>query len=533
MDLFNIIIRNGRIFDGTNNPWYKADVGLIGETISFIGDLEGIESLTEIDANGLCICPGFIDIHSHGDVNFFVNHNADSKIMQGVTTEIVGNCGISTAPVTELGKRFLNKRYEDLEINWDWNTVSEYFERLESIGIPLNVGTFIGQEAVRCSIMGFENRDPTKAELEDMKKLVEDGIKDGAFGFSIMLKGAPGVYSKHNEIIEICKVVQKLGGIYATHQKTQGDTLIESIEESIDIGRKSGIPVHISHLKVKGRRNWGKSKYALKMIDDARDCDIDVTFDQYPYNVSGGWVGMPSWALEGGMDQLFERLRDPKTREKIEEGIREHEDWGVGPDNLHISMYPPNPSYEGKSLAELGEHTNKSPESVWCDLLLKAGRRPRIIKYSMWEEEVQAIMTHHAMMVGSDASSLANYGVLGRGKPHPRNYGTFPRFLGRYVVRGGLMSLEDGVRRITSNPARRLGLNRRGLILENMYADIVVFDPKKIIDIATLENPHQYPEGIKHVLVNGTLAVKDGKYTGQRAGRPLRHRTRSKAGSCA
>ena len=524
MEKFDIIVRNGLVIDGAGNPWFKGDIGVEGERISIVGDLSGFKAERKIDAEGLIVCPGFVDVHTHSDTSFLVNPKADSKITQGVTTEIVGNCGGSAAPVTELGKSFSEKRYEERGIDWDWTTVAEYLNRLEVVGMPLNVGTLIGHRTVRASVMGYEAREPTPEELESMKELVDGGMRDGAFGLSTGLKYAPGCYAKTEEIVELCKVVHQYLGIYTTHLRNQGLLLIDSIDESIEIGLKSGTPVHISHLKVKNRKNWGKATNMLRIIEEARESGVDVTFDQYPYPAgsSGLNARTPKWAREGGNESLLERLKDPEQRKQIESELPDSEDW-YSPEKIVIAGFAPDRSLEGKSLKEISKMRNKPAVSIVCDLLLEAEGSVPVISFFGWEKDIRKIMSHHAMMVGSDGSSLAPYGVLGRGKHHPRSYGCFPRFLGRYVLGERVLSVEDGIRRMTSFPARRFGLYDRGLLRADMYADLVVLDPKELTDVATFQDPHQYPKGIKYVLVNGKIAVEDGKFTGVLAGKALRH----------
>lgn len=524
MNEFSTVIRNGQIIDGSGNPWFKADVGINDDRVALVGDLCKFEARRKIDAKGFIVCPGFIDVHTHSDVSFLVNPKADSKIKQGVTTEIVGNCGNSPAPITELGKNYYSDRYENEGIDIDWMTVAEYLQGLETNGLPLNLGMLMGHGTIRASVMGFADRIPTQKELESMKDLVASGMRDGAFGLSSGLKYSPGYYSKPEEILELCKVVHKYGGIYTTHLRAQGGSLIESVDETIKVGRNASIPVHISHLKVKGRSNWGKARNVLRIIDEARDSGVDVTFDQYPYTAAGGsfFSMTPGWAREGGTKRFLERLMVPEQRRKIEAELMEHEDW-IGPENTIIANFAPDRSYEGKTLQEIANLRNKSPESVVCDLLIEADGNVSVVKFHIWEDDVRDIMTHQAHMVGSDGSSLAPNGVLGIGKPHPRNYGCYPRFLGRYILKEKILSLEDGIRRMTSFPAKRFNLTGRGLLYVNMFADIVVLDPKTIIDGATYKNPHQYPRGIEYVLVNGIIAVENGKFTEQLNGKILRH----------
>lgn len=524
MESYDIVIKNGKIIDGSGNPWFKGDVGISNEKVAGLGKLQSYEAKRIIDANGLLVLPGFVDVHTHTDTSFLVNPKADSKILQGITTEIVGNCGSSMAPVTELGKSFEYRKMDELGLEYDWNSVAEYLVRLENGGIPVNFGTLIGHGTIRASVMGYEARAPSSSELDQMKDLVEQGMKDGAYGLSTGIKYAPGVYADTKEIVELSKVMAKYGGLYATHIRNQGIGLIESVDESITIGREAGVPVHIAHLKVKGRMNWGKSLNMLRVIDQARDEGIDVTFDQYPYiaGSTGAFAITPKWAREGGVDSFLERLKDPEQRKMIEQGVTEQEDW-TGSQKLLVCKFDPNPSYEGKSIAEIAEIRGTTRQAAMCDLLIEAGGTVPLILLFGWDKDIETIMRHHAMMVGSDGSSLANYGVLGKGKPHPRNYGAFTHFLRRYVLKKGLMSLEDGIRRMTSFPAKRFSLSGRGLLQEGSYADITVVDSKTLIDTATFQDPHQYSRGIEYVLVNGSLAVEKGEYNGSQSGKILRN----------
>lgn len=524
MSDYDIVFRNGKIVDGSGNPWFKGDVAVKGDRIVTISGLDGCEAKVEIDVGGRLVTPGFIDVHTHSDLSFIINPKADSKIRQGVTTEMVGNCGGSVAPITELGKSFEPNMLEELGITWDWNSIAEYLDRLERGGIPVNVGTLIGHGTVRASIMGYEARAPSSGELEQMKELVDQGMRDGAFGLSSGIKYAPGVYAKTEEIVELCRVVARYGGLYATHIRNQGVNLIESVDEAITIGREAGVPVQIAHLKVKGRLNWGKSLNMLKVIDDARIDGVDVTYDQYPYTAAstGALAITPSWAREGGVERFLDRLKDPEERARIIEGVSEQEDW-TGSQKLLVAKFDLDTSYEGKSIAEIAELRGKGREETMVELLEEAKGQVPLILFFGWDRDVEAIMIHQAMMVGSDGSSLAAYGELGKGKPHPRNYGAFARFFGKYVLREKVVSLEDGVRRITSFPALRYGLKDRGLLRKGYYADIAVVDPKIVTDTATFQDPHQYAKGIDYVLVNGVFTVEEGEFTSRLAGKVLRH----------
>jgi N-acyl-D-amino-acid deacylase len=519
-----ILIKNGKIFDGTGNPWFKGDLSINGELISNIGNIEDDSFDMVIDASNLVVCPGFIDVHSHSDLSFLINNKADSKIRQGVTTEFVGVCGSSAAPLTEKAKIILTPSYEKKGVKCSWSSVAEYLNLIESKGIPLNFGMFIGHGSVRASVIGYEAREPNKEELEMMKKLVYDGMQDGAFGLSTGLKYAPGCYAKTEEIIELCNEISKFGGIYSTHLRNQGALLVESTDEAIKIGTSSGTSVIISHLKAKGRDNWGKASNVLRIIDEARKNGTDVTFDQYPYPAGSSNLisRAPSWAREGGPSRLLERLKDPEIRMRIEKEITQSEDW-LDTESTFVAQFTPDPSLEGKSLEELSKIRGKSPETVVCDLLLEANGIVPVISFYGWDKDVREIMTHRVMMVGSDGSSLSTKGILGQGKPHPRSYGTFPRFFGKYVIQEKIMSIEDGIRRMTSNPATRMGLKRRGLLKDNMFADVLVINTSDFIDIATFSNPHQYPKGIVYAFVNGTLTVENDDFTGNLGGKVLRH----------
>ncbi len=521
MDSYSIVIKGGKIVDGSGNPWFQGDVAVDGDRIAKVGALGKYEAEKVIDAEGLLVSPGFVDVHTHSDSSFIINPKADSKIRQGITTELAGNCGASMSPVTDLGKSFASRRLEELGIEWDWYSVAEYLARLEKGGMPVNLGTLIGHGTIRSSVMGYEARAPSASELEEMKGLVDQGMRDGAFGLSTGIKYAPGVYADTSEIVELSKVVAKHGGLYATHIRNQGGKLIESIDESIVIGREAGCPVHIAHLKVKGRTNWGKSLNMLRVIDEARDQGVDVTFDQYPYIASSTGLSalLPHWAQEGGADVLLERLRDPATREKIKDA-----DWRTITTDLSsimIARAKNNTQYEGMRVTEVAEKEGKEPRDAVFDLLLAEDAQVQIVAFGMSEEDVRRVMRSPYGMVGSDGRAVSPHGVLGGGKPHPRFYGTFPRVIGHYV-REGVLSLQEAVRKMTSAPALRLGLKDRGLLREGYKADITVFDPAKVKDEATFIDPHQFASGIPYVIVNGTVVIDEGEHTGALPGVALK-----------
>jgi len=530
--VYDIIIRNGRIIDGCGNPWYKADIAIKDGKIIKIGKVSPSEADEVIDATGLIVCPGFIDMHSHSDFFLLINPKAESKIRQGVTTEVIGNCGSSLSPILPDKVEIFKKRSGVLaeEVTWDWSSYKEYTEKLERQGIALNVAPLIGHGTLRVNIMEFENRPPTKDELDEMKALLEESLKNGAFGLSTGLIYTPGAYAKTEEIIELAKVASKYNGIYASHIRSESTWLLEAIEEAIRIGKEANIPVEISHMKAAGKKNWGKVKDALRLIEKARSEGIEITCDFYPYTAGSTGLAacLPPWAHEGGVEEMLKRLQDPamrnKMREHIEKGLPGWENLAgtAGWDNIVIAYCEKNKEYEGLSISQIAEKRGVDPFDAAFNLLIEEEGIVWIILHMMNEDDMKYVMRHPVSMVGTDGSSYAPYGVLARGKPHPRNYGTFPRILGRYVREQNVLTLQEAIRKMTSLPAQKLGLKDRGLIREGYWADIVIFDPKTIVDRATFKNPHQYPKGIEYVIVNGEITIKKGEHTGKLAGRVLR-----------
>lgn len=535
---FDIIIKRGKIVSGASNPWFSADVGIKNGRISRIRRLASSETEEIIDAEGLVVCPGFIDAHSHSDMILPFNPGVESTIRQGITTLVTGNCGFSLAPAAQATKDLLIKsvspdipRGAKLEI--DWNTFGEYLKHEEGIGLAANVGHLVGHGTVRIAVLGFENRTPTAKELGEMKGLVAEAMEAGALGISTGLIYPPGMYAKIDELVELAKVVARYGGIYASHIRGEGKTLIEALKEAIEIGERSKLPVEISHHKASGRPYWGKTSETLKMIEDIRKKGVDITCDQYPYTAGMTSLAtlLPPWAHEGGLEKLVERLKSPEERRKIrldmEKGIPGWENMAVtyGWENIHVSSVKTdkNSSLEGKNLVEIAKEKKKPNEfTALFDLLLEEEGQATMVIFSMDEDDVRRVMTHPSQMVGTDSLSVAPYGIMSAGKPHPRFYGTYPRILGRYVREEGVLTLEDAIRRMTSLPAQRFRLKNRGMIMEGMWADITIFDSDTIIDKATYDDPHRYPEGIEYVLVNGHIVLERGKNTGIHAGKVLR-----------
>ena len=519
---FDIIIKNGRIIDGTGNPWYKADVGISGDRVESIGDLSESSYGRIIDAEGLIVAPGFIDTHSHSDIVTLFDPRVESKIRQGVTTELVGNCGNSAAPINELVREMWEKRIkrrfgDDFVARARWETMAEYLDLVDAQGASYNFAALVGHGTVRANVMGQEDRAPTEAELEEMKGLVASAMQDGAFGLSTGLIYIPGAFAETEEIIELTKVVAEHDGLYFSHIRGEGETLLKSVEEAIRVGREAGVPVQIAHFKATGEPNWGKTVDSLRLVAEGRAKGVDVVFDQYPYIASSTGLSsrLPHWAQEGGSDVMLERLRDPATRKKIKDALTPNLN------SIMIASAKNNTQYEGMRVTEIAEKEGKDSRDVVFDLLLAEEAQVQIVSFGLSEEDVRRVMRSPYGMVGSDGSAIAPHGILGEGKPHPRSYGTFARVIGHYV-REGVLSLQEAVRKMTSAPALHLGLKDRGLLREGYKADITIFDPEKVKDEATFIDPHQFASGIPYVIVNGTVVIDEGEHTGELPGVVIR-----------
>ena len=539
---FSVAITNGKVVDGTGNPWFRADVGVIGDKVAKIGRIDPKNAKKVIDASGKVVCPGFIDAHSHSDFSLIFDPRAESTIKQGITTLVVGQCGMSLAPIN---RRFENllRRYEapflpDPNIRIPWTTFKQYLAEMKRIRSTSNAVHLVGHGTVRIAAMGFEERDPTKRELDSMKAMVAEAMKAGAAGMSTGLIYPPGVFSKTEELIDLTRVVAKYGGVYFSHIRGEGLTLIKAVSEAIEIGEKGGTPVQISHHKAAGRQTWGKTKETLQLMEAARSRGVDVTYDQYPYTAGMTSLAtmLPPWVHEGGMDKLLERLRDDETwmkvRREMEAGTLDREDMltEAGWERIVISSVKSESlkQLEGKNLAEAAKILEKSDEfTALRDILLEDRGGATMVMFSMDEGDVEYAMKGRYHMVGTDAWSVSTTGPLSQGKPHPRFYGTYPRILGQYVRAKRILALEDAIRRMTSHPAQRVGLKDRGILKEGFSADIVVFDPEKIIDKATFDRPAQFPEGIEKVLVNGQVVVDSAELTKARPGKVLLRENRS------
>lgn len=532
--MLDILIINGRVIDGTGNPWFKADIGIRGGKICEVGKINDAKADRVIDARNLVVCPGFIDIHAHSDLVLFVNPKAESKIRQGVTTEVIGNCGFSVAPVKKEAlenlKTFAQWMACGAKIDWDWFTLSEYLNRLKTAGISINVAPLVGHGTLRVNVMGFDRRSPTDNEMKQMKSLLAEAMEDGAFGMSSGLGYTPACYADTDELVELCRVVAKYHGLYATHIRDEADEIIEAAKEATKIGARAGVPVEINHYKPEGRRNWVKVKECIGVIESARERGIDATYDVYPYVAGEAPIThicfIPPWAQEGGTKKMIERLKNPQVRDRIKKEAKEA-DWTecllriATWDDCLISFCKKNKDLQGKTISEIAKERGVDAYDVIFDLIIEEEGTVNMCVFVMNEEVISGMIKSPFSIVASDGMSFAPYGVLGEAMPHPRYYGTFPRVLGKYVRQDRVLPLQDSIRKMTSLPAQKLGLKDRGLIRERFHADIVIFDPKTIVDKAVFANPHQYPEGIKYVLVNGRIVIEKGKHTNIPAGQIL------------
>jgi len=487
-----IAIINGQVMDGSGRPGYHADLLVKDDRIASIGKIEKetLSASEVIDAGGLVVAPGFIDIHAHADFALLQNGAASHKIMQGVTTEIIGNCGTGPVPANEDVKQyfdtFLQFMFGPIETG-GLSTVGEFFDTLEEQGIAINTAYYVPHGIIRMYVMSMEAREPTPDELEQMKELVREGMREGALGISTGLIYPPGSFAKTDELIELAKAAGEFGGIYASHIRDETDNLAEAMAEAIEIGEKAGVPVQIAHHKAVGKRNWGKVADSIRLIEEARKRGLDITTDQYPYTATSTILGAII----------------------AEEGLGD-------PADILIASTKYDHSLEGKTLQEIIDESGKEAEEAVYDLIDREDGSIMVVAFGMSEEDVKTVMRHPTTFIGSDGVEIET------GKPHPRVYGTFPRVLGKYVREEEVLSFEEAVSKMTSLPAQKLGLEDRGLIAEGMLADISIFDPEKIIDRATYQDPHNFPDGIPCVIVNGEIVVRDGKQTEARPGKVLR-----------
>src|SRR5580700_8423595 len=529
---FDVVIINGHIIDGTGSPWYSGDVGIRDGRIAAIGNLSVAARKLTIDAKGKVVAPGFIDMLGQSEVTILVDPRLPSKIYQGITTEITGEGG-SAAPLNDMIIANDRPGYEHYKIDPDWRTFGQYFARLEKQGMGINLASYVGATQVRRMVLGDADVQPTPEQLKKMRALVVDAMHDGAVGVSTSLEYAPAPYAKTEEIIALASEASKFGGIYATHMRSEGDAVLESIDEAVRIGREAHIPVEIWHFKVAGKANFGRMPELVARVSKARAEGHDVTADTYAYTA---WFNsmsafVPPWAHDGGDAKLIERLKDPATRARIRKDMdtpskKWDNEWDEisGPQDVMITVVQ-NPAirkFQGKRLTEVAQAMNKDPMDALFDLLIEDNAFTECAVFGMSEPDVVLALQQPWVSVDNDSSGTSPEGILGEEHPHPRAYGTFPRILRKYVREEKKLTLEDAIRKFSSLPAQRMRLTERGVLKTGMWADIVVFDPATIKDLATYDDPNRLSEGMEYVLVNGVPVIEGGKMTGALPGKVLR-----------
>jgi len=528
---FDVIIRGGTVYDGTGAEPKHVDVAIRGDRIAEIGDLKTAKAKTVIDAMGLAVAPGFIDMLSWSNESLIQDGRSQSEIRQGVTTEIMGE-GESMGPVNDRVREHMLRGQGDIKYEIKWNTLAEYLRYLETRGVSCNVASFIGATTIRENVIGFEDKPPTPEQLEQMRQLVRKEMEAGALGIGTSLIYPPAFYAKTDELIELCKVAAKYQGKYISHMRSEGNRLLEGLDELIRISREAGIPAEVYHIKAAGQQNWPKIDDLLSRIEAAQKEGMKITADMYTYTAGGTGLdaSLPPWTEDGGYPALFKRLRDPATRGKIKAQVQTPSDeWenmylaAGGPEHILLVGFKSDKlkPLTGKTLAEAAKMRGKDPIDTAMDLIAEDESRIGTIYFMISEENIRKELSKPWISFGSDEASQAAEGVFLKSNPHPRAYGNFARVLGKYVRDEKVIPLTEAVRRLSALPATNLGLDHRGFIEKGMFADVVVFDPATISDRATFEKPHQYAIGVKHVFVNGAQVIKDGEHTGAKPGRAL------------
>lgn len=528
---FDVIIRDGTVYDGTGSAGRRADVALRGDRIAGIGDFSGMAAGTVIDATGLAVTPGFINMLSWSTESLLVDGRSQGEIRQGVTTEIFGE-GSSMGPMNDAMKKRAYEQMGDIKYEITWTTLSEYLRDLERRGVAPNVASFIGATTIREHVIGLEDRKPTAEQMEEMRKLVRAEMDAGALGIGSSLIYAPAFYASTEELIELCKVAAQYGGSYISHMRSEGNRLVEAVDELVRIAREANIPAEIYHLKAAGQANWPKIDKVIAMVEKARKDGLKITADMYTYTAgaTGLDAAMPPWVLDGGYEAAYQRLKDPEVRKKIAHAIRTpRAEW----ENLYLAAGSPErvllvefksdalKPLTGKTLAEAAGMRGEDPVETIMNLVLEDRSRVGTVYFMMSEENIRKQIALPWVAFGSDAASMAPEPPFTKSAAHPRAYGNFARLLGKYVREEKVIPLAEAVHRLSGLPATNLGLDRRGFIREGLFADIVVFDPATIADRASFEQPHQYAVGVRHVFVNGTQVLKGGEHTGATPGRAL------------
>jgi N-acyl-D-aspartate/D-glutamate deacylase len=529
---FDLVITNGHIMDGTGSPWYSGDVGIRDGKIAAVGNLGAAARTRTIDAAGKVVAPGFIDMLGQSELTIQVDPRVPSKIYQGITTEITGEGG-SAGPLNDAIIAADRATYDHYHLNPDWRTLGEYFAKLEKQGIGINLASYVGATQVRRMVLGDDDKQPSAAQLEQMKELVRQAMREGAVGVSTALEYAPAPYAKTEELIALASEASKFGGIYASHMRNESDAVIPAIDEALRIGREAHIPVEIWHIKVAGKENWGRMPEVVAKINAARAQGIDVSANTYAYTA---WFNdlsafIPQWAHDGGAAKLVERLKDPTMRARMRKEMETpstewDNEWQEipGPESVLIGVVQ-NPKLlplQGKTLAEIAKLWNKDPMDALFDLLIEDNAFTYVAVFGMSEPDVALALQQPWVSIDNDSSGTSPEGILGLEHPHPRAYGTFPRILRKYVREEKKLTLEDAIRKFSALPAQRMRLTDRGVLKAGMWADVVIFDPTTIRDLATFAEPNQLSQGMDYVLVNGVAVIHQGKMTGARPGKVLR-----------
>lgn len=529
---FDLVIINGHIIDGTGSPWYSGDIGIRGGKIAAIGNLSDAQRTRTLDVHGMVVAPGFIDMLGQSELTILVDPRLPSKIFQGITTEITGE-GNSVAPLNDAIIQANRTRYDHYHLTPDWRSFQQYFARLEKQGMGINLASYVGATQVRRMVLGDDDKQPTPAQLDQMRELVRQAMREGAVGVSTSLEYSPAPYAKTEELIALASEASKFGGIYATHMRDESNGILSAIDEALRIGREGHIPVEIWHLKVAGKANWGRMPEVVAKINAARADGMDITADTYAYTA---WFNdfsafIPAWAHDGGDAKLIERLKDPAMRARIRKDMMTpsnqwDNEWEEisGPQDILIGVVH-NPKLlplQGKRLAEVAKMQNKDPMDALFDLLIEDKASTEVAVFGMSEPDIVVALQQPWVAFDNDSSGASTEGILGQEHPHPRAYGTFPRVLRKYVREEKKLTLEDAIRKFSALPAQRMRLTDRGVLKAGMWADVVVFDPTTIRDLATFENPNQLSQGMEYVLVNGVAVIDQGKQTGALPGKVLR-----------
>jgi N-acyl-D-amino-acid deacylase len=524
---FDVVVKGGTILDGTGGPAWKADVGIVGDTIAAVGSIDPAQGRRAIDASGMYVAPGFVDIHSHSDRSILAYPGDESRAYQGVTTEVVGNCGSSAAPLGGPEADADRKELAEDGVRADWSDVASFCKRVEETGISVNQALLLGQGTIRTNAVGNVDRPLTADELATVLRAVEDGMEQGAYGLSTGLEYTPGLYTPTAEIVDMARIVARHGGLYASHIRNEEAMLLEAVDEAVNIGRAAGVRVQVSHLKAAGKGNWGKQRAAIDLLESARRVGVQVLADAYPYTAysTGLTILLEAWAREGTSADLVRRLRDANDRARMRKELIAHIRNEPGDyDLIVISSVTTekNKAVIGKNLAQIADLWKVEPVDAYLKLIEEEAGSVSYVGHGMSEANVEMVLSHPLVMISSDGVAMAPTGKAAESRPHPRSYGAFARALAYYTRERKLFDLPTAVKKMTSMPADQIGLSDRGRVAKGKRADLVVFDAAKVTDEATFETPHRYASGIPYVLVNGVAVIDAGKHTGARSGRMLR-----------